>query len=146
MKSTDETTLSLADFPPADKQTWKAQILQDIRKATAEEKQAVYEDKMRWKTFEGITIEPFYTQEDIQDLPPINVGIPQQSWHNRQYIRVKDARTANTMATAAIHGGADALLLDLQRKYAYGVKSFPALAAYQTLAYTSQFPGTAFSC
>jgi methylmalonyl-CoA mutase len=100
------------EFSPADSHTWKAQILQDIKKATTEENQAVYENKMQWKTYEGVTIKPFYTQEDLLKLAPTEILKTQQSWQNRQYIGVRDAKEANAKAIDAIGGGADALFLD----------------------------------
>jgi methylmalonyl-CoA mutase len=108
-----DKNLSFGEFSAASNHAWKTQILQDIRKATTEEKQAVYENTMRWKTYEGITIEPFYTQQDIQNIPATNLATATQSWQNRQYILVKDARETNTTALEAIRGGADALLLEI---------------------------------
>jgi methylmalonyl-CoA mutase len=108
-----DKNLSFEEFPTADNHAWKEQILQDIRKATFEEKQAVYKDTMQWKTYEGITIEPFYTRQDVQNLPVVNMESALQSWQNRQYIRVKEAKKANMAALEAIQGGADALLFEL---------------------------------
>ncbi|MDO1451000.1 methylmalonyl-CoA mutase family protein [Rhodocytophaga aerolata] len=115
MNVPDEKNLSFPEFSPSDSQAWRAQILQDIRKATAEEKEAVYEEKMRWKTYEGITIEPFYTQQDIASIPEIRFPAPAQGWQNRQYIEVRGEKEANAQAQEAISGGADALLLDLSK-------------------------------
>ncbi len=115
MKVSDEKKLSFPEFFPSDSQAWKAQILQDIRKATAAEKEAVYEEKMRWKTYEGIAIEPFYTQEDLIKFPKVTLPAPAQSWQNRQYIQVKEVKDANAKAQEAINGGVDALLVDLSK-------------------------------
>lgn len=113
MKLPDIKNLSFTEFPATDSHTWKAQILKDIRVATAEERQAVYEDKMRWQSYEGITIEPFYTKEDLQKLPAVNKPILQESWQNRQYIQVINEKEANGKALEAMAAGADALLLDI---------------------------------
>jgi len=62
MEQTDLPTVSFDEFEPTDYETWKSV-------ATAALKGAPFEKKLFTKTYEGITLEPIYTREDIKDNP-----------------------------------------------------------------------------
>ena len=107
-----------AEFPEITKSEW-------IKKATTDLKGANFEEKLVWKTEEGLQIMPFYTKEDLTELDYLKgyhnstlnsekAHLGSRAWLNRQIIPVKDLMQANKSALKALNEGADALELDLR--------------------------------
>ncbi len=99
------------EFTPPGFDTWKNKVIEDLKGAD-------YDKKLLTRTYEGITINPIYTKDDIKDLPLIDElpgssnylrgtkasGNTKESWLIAQEIPYADAEEFNV-----------ALLNDLQR-------------------------------
>lgn len=89
------------EFPPVSKEKWKETVLKDLKGASF--------DKIVRKTYEGFTIEPFYTGDDTENLAYLDSYeniFETRSWENREKIKVENESIANKMAVEALHGGA----------------------------------------
>ena len=100
-------------FDPVSQEAWKKQILHDIKAATLEEKQALYEQKMSWKPEPALTIDPFYTREALQALPLPMVPASQPGWLTEEFIPFSTEKSSNLIAREALQQGADSLCFDL---------------------------------
>jgi|WetSurSiteA1Bulk_404760.scaffolds.fasta_scaffold12416_2 methylmalonyl-CoA mutase len=109
-----------AGFPITSVADWEARIREDLKGAD-------YEKKLIWKTLENLKIKPYYTAEDITDLPfadempgmyPFVRGtkISGNTWEIRQDLRVFDIDTALYKANAAVERGATSIGFDLTLK------------------------------
>jgi methylmalonyl-CoA mutase len=101
------------DFPPVSTDAWKEKILKDLKGAD-------YDKKLVWKTDEGFDVQPFYREEDLQQVPHNHVlpgnfpyvrgnEVKGNTWLVRQDVVVDDIEKTN------------ARLLDIRMK---GVDSF----------------------
>jgi methylmalonyl-CoA mutase len=102
-------------FPPASAAAWKKQILREIKAATDAEKEAVFDRKLRWRTPEGVVVEPFYTPESAGSQPAVPLK-EKAGWRSREVIPVASAEAANRLAREALAGGTDEVSFDLRRK------------------------------
>jgi methylmalonyl-CoA mutase len=104
-------------FPIVSTAAWEARIKEDLKGAD-------YEKKLIWKTLENIRIKPFYTVEDLVELPftdnlpgsfPFVRGnkTDTNSWEIRQDFRVFDIDTVVKKALMAVDRGATAVGFDL---------------------------------
>lgn len=96
-------------FPPASKADWIAQIGKDLKDPQAYE-------SLRWLSPEGFIVEPFYTPEDMEQLPLSAIQVAQKTapgWLNAPQYAVSDPKADEHRLALSI--GADALLLDLTR-------------------------------
>lgn len=109
-----------AGFPIVSTAAWEAKIMEDLKGAD-------YEKKLIWKTLENIRIKPYYTAEDLVELPftdnlpgsfPFIRGnkINNNSWEIRQDFRVFDIDTAVKKALMAVECGATAIGFDLSAR------------------------------
>ena len=107
---TDEQKL-FSEFKPVTATDWAERAQKDLRETPLE--------SLTWHTYEGITIKPYYTREDIQDLPfaqhkpgdfPFlrgNAG-SDNNWQNIQQIKaIGNGKPAIDKATNALSRGAD---------------------------------------
>lgn len=102
-----------SDFAPVSKQEWLDKIQVDLKGAD-------FNKKMVWRTNEGFSVQPFYQQEDVKDLPTMN-ALPgefpyvrgnkadENTWLVRQNICVSDAKEANAKALDILNKGVDSL-------------------------------------
>ena len=102
-----------SDFAPVSKQEWLDKIQVDLKGAD-------FNKKMVWRTNEGFSVQPFYQQEDVKDLPLMN-ALPgefpyvrgnkadENTWFVRQNICVEDAKEANAKALDILNKGIDSL-------------------------------------
>jgi len=101
------------DFPPISTDAWKEKIIQDLKGAD-------YDRKLVWKTDEGFDVQPFYREEDLENIPQQNVlpgdfpyvrgnEIKGNNWLVRQDVEVDNIAATNEK------------LLDIRMK---GVDSF----------------------
>ncbi len=104
-------------FPPASAAAWKNQIIREIKAATDAEKEAVFDRKLRWRTPEGVVVEPFYTPESAGLQPAVPLK-EKAGWRSREVIPVASAEAANRLAQEALSGGIDEVSFDLRRKNA----------------------------
>lgn len=101
-------------FPPAGAAAWKKQIIKEIKAATDAEKEAVYDRKLRWRTPEGVVVEPFYTPENLGPLPAVPLR-EKAGWRGREEITVAAEATANRRAHDALTSGIADVGFDLRR-------------------------------
>lgn len=83
-------------FSPLSKEEWKQKVIEDLKGAD-------FDRKLVWKTYEGIPVQPFYTQEDTEGkaLPSDKLNLPEETtrtWVNYLEITVEDASEANRLA------------------------------------------------
>ncbi|MEI7594896.1 MAG: methylmalonyl-CoA mutase family protein [Bacteroidota bacterium] len=101
------------EFPAVTSQQWKDKIIQDLKGAD-------YDKKLIWKTIEGFDVKPFYTSEDIDNLPFIGTNPGEypfvrgnktnnNDWDVRQDIDLDNPVDANKAAVEAISRGANAI-------------------------------------
>jgi len=101
------------EFPPVSTQQW-------MDKVTADLKGADFNRKLVWKTNEGIDVQPFYREENLEKLGYLN-SLPGEfpfvrgtkknnnEWLVRQSIQVKDFAEANKKALNYLMKGVDSL-------------------------------------
>ncbi len=102
-----------SEFPPVSSEQWKEQIEKDIKGRSL--------DTLRWKPYEGFTVEPFYTQEDLQQLAYLTDSAPGQfpytrgteagnnEWNINEYISEANIEAANKSALESLRMGAQSL-------------------------------------
>ncbi len=100
-------------FPPVSTQQW-------MDKITADLKGAEFNKKLVWKTRDGLSVMPFYRQEDLDTLPHSNllpgdfpfvrgVDVKGNNWLIRQDIVVTDYKAANAKALDILMRGITSL-------------------------------------
>lgn len=100
-------------FPHVSTEEW-------IKKVKADLKGQDFERKLVWKTMEGFSVNPFYREEDISELPFIDTppgefpflrGIRhgKNEWYIRQDIKVADPDKANSKAMDILNRGVTSL-------------------------------------
>lgn len=101
------------EFPSVSTRQW-------MDKVTADLKGADFNRKLVWKTNEGIDVQPFYREEDLEKLAYLN-SLPGEfpyvrgtkknnnEWLVRQSIQVKDFAEANRKALTYLMKGVDSL-------------------------------------
>ena len=105
------------EFENYSKEQWIAKATQDLKGENVLEKYG-------WNLQPGITVQPYYSKEDVADLAGIasfdnslaDSNNPQgeiRVWENRVEISVEDEKTANQEALSALQQGADGILFIL---------------------------------
>jgi methylmalonyl-CoA mutase len=101
------------EFPPVSTQQWMDKVIADLKGAD-------FNKKLVWKTNEGIDVQPFYREEDLQKLDYLN-SLPGEfpyirgnkknnnEWLVRQSILVNDLAQANQKALTYLMKGVDSL-------------------------------------
>jgi methylmalonyl-CoA mutase len=100
-------------FPPVSTKEWIDKIHKDLKGED-------FNKKMVWKTKEGFDVNPFYREEDIENLMYINTlpgefpyirgtKIKNNNWYVRQDIEVSDFAGANRKALTVLMKGIDSL-------------------------------------
>jgi methylmalonyl-CoA mutase len=122
--STSEKKEKLFDiFPPVTREMWEAQIMNDLKGAD-------YEKKLVWNTGQGFNMKPYYIDEDLRDIPGMEL-LPEQfpftrgmktrnnDWYVRQNIRVGNIARANKKALDILMKGISSLgfILDDKKDY-----------------------------
>jgi methylmalonyl-CoA mutase len=113
MSNQEKEPFLLEDFPPVTNEQWHETILNDLKGAD-------FDKKLIWKTYEGLSIMPFYRQDDLDLLghlenypgePPYLRGNKPNCnhWTIRQDIDHTDPDIANSQARTAMENGVEAL-------------------------------------
>ena len=100
-------------FPPVSTEEWMNRVKDDLKGLD-------FERKLVWKTIEGFSVNPFYREEDIVDLPYINnppgefpflrgIYPGRNRWYIRQDINVEDPVEANRKALYILNRGITSL-------------------------------------
>ncbi len=107
----DKTKL-FDDFEAVNAEKWKEKMLLDLK--------GLPYDKLIWKTNEGISVKPFYTAEDLENLSYLKTGPGEfpylrgnqnasNNWEIRQDIVVDNVATSNSTALHALNWGATSI-------------------------------------
>jgi methylmalonyl-CoA mutase len=100
------------EFPLTTVGDWEARIREDLKGAD-------YEKKLIWKTLDNIKVKPYYTAEDLIDLPYLD-NVPGQfpfvrgskpfrnSWEVRQDFRVREVKDTVRKISLAVERGVTA--------------------------------------
>jgi methylmalonyl-CoA mutase len=92
-------TFLFEDFEKVSPTAWKQKIQVDLKGAD-------YNETLLWKTEDGITVKPFYTEEDRNYA---NISLSDHGFHICQSIFVDDVAIANKLAVDALQRGANAI-------------------------------------
>jgi methylmalonyl-CoA mutase len=106
-------------FPETDKADWLAQAMKDLKIGDI----TIYES-LRWATPDGFPTEPYYTADDLNNLPPDAIqsahsqgktpgSTAENGWLNAPEYRVSDPKQDNNTLRQTLTAGADALVVDL---------------------------------
>jgi methylmalonyl-CoA mutase len=99
----------LDEFPPVSTQLWEDVIHLDLKGAD-------YEKKLIWQSPEGITVKPYYRQEDVTSLhidqapgsfPYLRSARATGDWRIREEIEADEPEKANQDAQNALAAGAE---------------------------------------
>lgn len=114
-----EPQAMFSNFRAVSKKDWLARLSEDL-------KDKPYTD-LQWKTYEGFSLEPYYTRAELFNLDYLKdlhnsqlaatssgSGSPRQ-WVNNQYIKVRNEKDANSMALEALNSGADGIYFDVSK-------------------------------
>jgi len=112
MENKPKQTSLFSEFPPVTTAEWEEKIAKDLKGAS-------YEQKLVWRTAEGLKIKPYYRAEDLKNLGYLNTspgefpfvrGIDNDNnWEVRQDIDEQDPALANKMAIDIIARGVTAV-------------------------------------
>jgi len=119
----DNSTKLFGEFPPVSAQEWKDKIVADLKGAD-------FDKKLVWKTIEGFEVQPYYRQEDLENLTHLNARPGQfpyvrgkkkdnNSWFTRQDITVTTPAEANKKALDILMKGVDSVGFVIEDTNAY---------------------------
>jgi methylmalonyl-CoA mutase len=94
------------DFEGVSSKAWRQKIQVDLKGAD-------YNDKLIWKTNEGIDVKPFYHADEFKILPEVS-NTKATQWKICQSIEVSDSKEANSKAIDAIERGAESILFQIK--------------------------------
>lgn len=94
------------EFEGTTSQKWKDQIVKDLK--------GVDFNQLVWNTHNGITINPFYTSEDLTEKGEVLFN--QSDWDVCEHILVTDEKQANARALNALKNGASGLSFYIHKK------------------------------
>jgi methylmalonyl-CoA mutase len=110
---TDKDQKLFNEFPPVTTQEWESKIHADLKGKD-------YERALVWKTYEGLSVHPYYTSENLEGLDFLD-SLPGEfpfvrgnkktgnDWFIRQNIHVKDFAEANRKALSVLGKGVTSL-------------------------------------
>ncbi|MDZ7758479.1 methylmalonyl-CoA mutase family protein [Rhodohalobacter sp.] len=119
MNKQKETNL-FSEFEPVSRQQWEEQIKKDLKGAD-------YKQKLKWDTLEGLTPQPFYRSDDLEDLELYHLDSVRtnikSAWKRCELISESDPVKANAELKESIKGGADAFQIKCDISYSDGALS-----------------------
>lgn len=101
------------EFPPVSTEAWKEKVVADLKGAD-------FDRKLVWRTNEGFSVQPYYRQEDLEQLNYLDT-LPGEfpyvrgtktnnnDWYVRQNILVEDLEEANKKALDVLMKGVTSL-------------------------------------
>lgn len=104
-----ENLILFDNYQAQSKAEWRSLVQQELRGGDF--------SSLYWQTASGITVQPYYTAEDLKDIAyPGHIYAKEASsekWQNLEKIIVEDAKKANKLALAALNAGADGIIFDI---------------------------------
>lgn len=95
-----------SEFEGTNNQKWKDQIVKDLK--------GIDFNQLIWQTHNGISVNPFYTSEDINATKQPLFG--NNEWDICEHILVNDVKDANKRALTALKNGASGLSFYIHKK------------------------------
>jgi len=116
-KKKEHSTNLFSEFNPVTREIWENLINNDLRTSD-------YKQKLQWDTDEGVSMLPFYMQEDLKNLPHLDTPpdkksitgerLGQNDWRITESITSSSIEESNRLAREAVEMGADTLLLSME--------------------------------
>ena len=99
-----------SEFPQITKEEWLSQVTKDLKGKN-------FEETLVWQSHEGFDIFPYYTEEDLKNLPIKAIQAAQKSktltvWQNRSLIKFTNTKDTNLLIINYLKTGADAVTID----------------------------------
>jgi methylmalonyl-CoA mutase len=109
MESKQERPLLFSEFPPVKTEEWERKILEDLKGAD-------YDEKLIWRTTDGMELRPYYRREDLSGLQYLDPSpgqypfvhgnrISNNEWEIRQDIVVRSFAEGNKQAHDLLERG-----------------------------------------
>ncbi|GGD47662.1 hypothetical protein GCM10011514_09560 [Emticicia aquatilis] len=103
-------TSLFSEFPKITKNDWIAQVTKDLKGKN-------FEETLVWQTLENFEVQPYYSEEDLQNLPIANIQAAQKnknsgSWQNRAYIKYNTEKEVNVLIINYLQRGVSAVVID----------------------------------
>lgn len=108
-----------SEFNGTSKKDWLKKVNEELQTSSL--------NSLNWITYEGFTLEPYYTREDLKHLQYLrqlhNSFSPQEEvepgrprhWVNNQLITIRNEKEANSLALEALNSGANGIFFDVSR-------------------------------
>ena len=98
------------EFPEISKEAWLNQVSKDLKGKD-------FDETLVWHSLEGFEINPYYTEEDLQNLPVKAIQEAQKSknstsWQNRPLIKYTNPKETNSLIISTLEKGANAVNID----------------------------------
>lgn len=98
------------EFTESTKKNWETQVTKDLKGKN-------FEDTLVWKTPEGISVQPYYSEEDLATLPLNEIQQAQTAkklikWQNRPIAKFSQEKPTNALVLDILQNGADAIMID----------------------------------
>lgn len=98
------------EFPESTKKNWEAQVTKDLKGKN-------FEDTLVWKTPEGISVQPYYSEEDLATLQLKEIHQAQSNkktlnWQNRPIAKFSLEKSTNSLVIDLLNNGANAVVID----------------------------------
>ncbi|MEW6144843.1 MAG: methylmalonyl-CoA mutase family protein [Thermodesulfobacteriota bacterium] len=131
------------EFPEVTASGWKAEIVKDLHGGDI--------GKLDWKPYEGFTVRPFYTEEDLGDLDYLTGQYPGafpyargnetggNVWKINEYIISGSVKEANRLALRSLSGGAQSLTFVCEASHGY-ISGIPVQSSRDMAALLKDVP------
>lgn len=103
-------TSLFSEFPKITKNDWVTQVTKDLKGKN-------FEETLVWQTLENFEVQPYYSEEDLQNLPIANIQAAQKnknsaSWQNRAYIKYNTEKEVNVLIINYLQRGVSSVVID----------------------------------
>ena len=100
-----------SEFPEITKNDWIAQVNKDLKGKN-------FDDMLVWHTLENFNVQPYYSIEDLKNLPFEQIQAAQKnknssSWQNRPLIKYTNEKDTNGLIISHLQKGAESVVIDL---------------------------------
>ena len=101
-----------SEFPEITKNDWIVQVSKDLKGKN-------FEDTLVWHTLENFNIQPYYSIEDLKNLPFEQIQAAQKNknlgaWKNRPLIKYTNEKDTNSLIISHLKKGAEGVVIDLR--------------------------------
>lgn len=105
-------TSLFSEFPKITKSDWITQVTKDLKGKS-------FDETLVWQTLENFEVQPYYSEEDLRNLPIANIQAAQKnknsgSWQNRAYIKYNTEKEVNVLIISYLQRGMSAVVIDFE--------------------------------